>query len=286
MQDLSEEYYLTLCSKVYSLKDIQKLRIAIGNRIEAFKNKEVYRQKRGLPPIKLQPEEKEVFETIVRKLSENYEGLEGKEKTLKQEIAELAMQHPLWKEWLKNIKGLGAYSAGVLIAELWLRTFKYRSSLKRYCGLGTTQDGKAQNKVNSKNLKDHKYNHFLQSFLLGVVADNFIKQKTPVYYEYYLKKKEEAAQKHPEYVPPPGGWNSVPKDKRHPGRLDKIARREMMILFINHLWEVMHKMKTGKLAPPPQHFKNTPIKPEEYIPPPFYPEPTVSWNIRNYEDIQ
>ena len=258
--DLSEDYYNKLSSKVFVKQDLQKIRVGIGNRLNAYYRK--YESK-----VKLEPDEKELLETL-KDVGLKTEGIIRKEKKLTKEIEELAVEHPLWLNWLRNVKGIGPETCGFLIANFWNREFPSRSAMKIFCGLGTDKRGGPQKRKKGNSCN---YRPELQAKLIGEkgIADHFILNKVEPYYSYYLKWKEEDAKKHPEYVPPEGGWSKLPKEKRHPGRLHKRALRKVAILFLSHLWEVIYWLKYSKeVIPYPMHFKNTPLSPEEYIAPP------------------
>jgi len=267
---ISENYYQKLNSLITSYRILQDLRKRTGQRIWAYENRDEFREKRNLPPISLVSDDKIFLDVIFGDFSKHTEGLREKEKIIVKNLELLAKEHPLWINWLSKIDGVGPKSAGIIIGLLFTKDFASRSSMKIYCGLGTTDKGEPQHPIKGKKLN---YVPYLKIFFVGDenLADCLIKKRSEPYYSYYLKVKSEATKKHPEYIRPENGWKSLPTNQQYPQRLDRIARKKMMILFLSHLWEVMFQIKNpDRPVPLPMHFKNTPIDIKDYIPPPHF----------------
>ena len=74
------------------------------------------------------------------KLVETYVKLVDLENETKKVLEKYVEQHPLWNDFLKDVKGCGAAMAGVIIAYIDIKKSKYVSSLFKYSGLDTVQD--------------------------------------------------------------------------------------------------------------------------------------------------
>jgi len=291
-------------SKLNIYKDIQKMRIAANNQIWMSKNKNKWRKKRGLPPMILTPEDKLYLDSIVGKYKVCIKGLEGHEKEILKQLGYLASTHPMWIDWLNNVKGIGPVAAGFIIGILYNKHFPSRSHLKQYLGLGTDNQGRA---IVRKKGQSTKCNETLKNHFLYVIAPNLVMHNKGVYRARFEKAYKKYANKHPEYVRPncismdvgntvvykftssgnikqvtelceeckngnPNkckiGWYFRPKDKRYPFYLMRLARRDMLRLFVSHLWEVMYRLKNpGKLPPRPMHWRNKPLEDNEIVPP-------------------
>jgi len=95
--------------------DIQKDRIAVGNRLSRFYSDD---------------------------LDYIHEELQRLEKDIKQRIEDAVKSHPVWEEWGQYVQGLGPFSLAVLLGEIAIEKDDTVSSLWRYCGLHTVE-GKA-----------------------------------------------------------------------------------------------------------------------------------------------
>lgn len=123
---------------VESFYDMQKLRIAMGNRIHAY-------GKAGLLEY-IDPE------PALGKLKEA-------EKELEQEITEVVTKHPLWDAWFKGVKGIGPIMAAGIIA--WRDDINKADTISafwKYHGLAPGQGRKKGEKVDyNPKAKTHAY---------------------------------------------------------------------------------------------------------------------------------
>jgi len=135
----------------------------------------------------------------------------------------------IW-EWLTSIKGLGeSRTTAKLVAQIDdIGKFATVSKLWRYSGYGV-RDGKRdyakKGEVSPSNKK--------LSGILFTVADSFVKHQTPLYIDIYYEEKSRLRRLYPEPV----------EDKDSPwpmkytdSHIDRMARRKMIKIFLQHLW--------------------------------------------------
>lgn len=162
-------------------------------------------------------------------------------------------KYPIYTEFLVNIKGIGKNTAPGLISYIGdINKFPTVSKLWAYAGLHL-KDGKAPKLRKGQNAN---WNGKFRSLLLGIVADSFIKQRTPKYRNIYDKEKEKLSKK--EY--PVGYLHKDFNFKKKKGgycyketdtkltklHIDKRARRKMMQIFVRDLynkWKEIEKRK-------------------------------------------
>lgn len=139
--------------------------------------------------------------------------LEQLEKNCKKEIdkyfKEEKNQTDIYK-WLISIKGISNILAGQLISRIDIDKTPGIANLWSYCGL------KPEDKKRKGN--NAKWNHHLKS-VCYLLADEFIKQRTPKYRDIYDKEKEKQL------------GQGLKK-----GHADNRARRKMVKIFLKDLW--------------------------------------------------
>jgi len=137
-------------------------------------------------------------------------------KLLEKQIEEEVKKYPLI-EWLTSIKGISYNTSAYLISHIDISRSTHVSDLWRYCGLDATHI-KRMKKITQEEAK--KFGHpGLKKELLGIVADNFIKQRTPLYREVYDSEKLRQS--------------NIVKTKMHAHRR---AIRKMMKIFLQHYY--------------------------------------------------
>jgi len=152
-------------------------------------------------------------------------------------------------QWLTSIKGLGAGGeAAKLLAQIDdIGKFVTISKLWAFAGWAVAGDGETQRlKKGSK----APYNRDLKS-ICWRIADQFVKQRTPVYRDEYDAYKEDDRRKHPNVICKKCGSVFSPDIKKCPGckkanseynllycdaHMDARARRKVAKLFLSHLW--------------------------------------------------
>lgn len=106
---------------------------------------------------------------------------------------------PIWNAFLKGVHGIGPAMSGVLISEIDISKAAYPSSLWKFAGLDVAEDGRGRSR-RKEHLIDVEYtdkkgkpaikkgitfNDFLKTKLTGVLADLFIRLKSPQAEHYY-----------------------------------------------------------------------------------------------------
>jgi len=141
------------------------------------------------------------------------------EKELYKRLDAWSRNHPLRKQYLNYVKGIGPVLASGIIAwysEAMLKA-NYVSQIWSYSGLAPNQVRKAGERVN--------YNPRLKTFCWKI-GQSFIKFKC-FGRKLYEEFKEQTKQKHPDWT------------KLH---IHNYARRKVVKLFIASVWEVWRKM--------------------------------------------
>jgi hypothetical protein len=173
---------------VRAVYDIQKLRIAIGNRVAAS-----FRAKLGLLPGEKEDQAEEKDGQLLQQLRSEYKLLsdayaaEGSKITSRnfkktgifENYAELDLVRnylklredeeaffktleffveatPLWQNFLKDVRGCGPAMAGVILSEIDFSKAKYASSIWQYAGLGLGPDGRGTGRY-KEHLIDREY---------------------------------------------------------------------------------------------------------------------------------
>lgn len=194
--------------------------------------------------------------------------MEALENGIKKDLLRELESHLIWKEWLKNIKGINVATASGLIAFIGdIGRFELPSALASYAGL-KTENGIAPKKRKGTSISHHPR---LKSLLLGVIADSFIKQRTPLYRDIYDNTKQtELAKIYPighlkEHY---NGYEET-DTKLLLGHAHNRAMRKTAKIFLEHYWVIdrqLHGLKTR----PPYPFEY--LGHTNYIPPPHIPE--------------
>ena len=132
--------------------------------------------------------------------------------------------HPLWKNFLKGVKGCGEAMAGVIITEFDINKAPTVSNLWSFSGLAPGKDRKTKG-------QKCPYNQFLRAKLCGVLGSSFLKCNSP-YRTYYddMKLRLESSDW--------GMASKNPTDKSRPkaGHQHKAATRYMVKMFLKDLY--------------------------------------------------
>jgi len=187
------------------------------------------------------------------------------DKTIK-EIRKLMIHYgqevgPVW-DWLTSIKGLGA---GSLAAELLshfddVALYATVSKFWRFSGWAVI-DGKIDRCT--KGEKSH-YNRRLKATCF-LIADQFVRQQTPLYADIYYAEKDRQKQLHPEPICKTCGAVGVQVGKNWkctkckatgfglsftPAHVDKRAKRKMIKIFLQHLWVIWRESEGLPVSEP------------------------------------
>ena len=206
-------------------KSFQALRLALENTMRNFERD--WKQRTQFKNISKELEKLHKLITPAKIVMEDPLGNIVKEDNIWSEkywmkMAKLELsRNKTWNEFLSKIQGVGPITAAGLLGYIGdpMRFYKGKErglrSLWHYCGLHVV-NGKAPKR---KKGSQHDWNPKLRALLLGVLADNFIKKRTPKYREIYDQEKERQLQ------------NGLTKAHAH-----RRAIRKMMKEFLKDLW--------------------------------------------------
>lgn len=142
--------------------------------------------------------------------------------------------------WLTSIRGLGEGSlAAQLLAQIDdITTFDTVSKLWRFCGYAVIGGAAEKNAAGEKS----HYNAKLKS-VCYLIAEQFIRQQTPLYVDLYYSEKQRQRAMHPVTECRMCGcaWTDCQSKKTHKqiyndGHIHARAWRKMIKIFLQHLW--------------------------------------------------
>lgn len=209
IRDLVETYY-----------DLQKLRIAVGNRLlpkctKLYTKKKTKKGgvKRPCPYKDRKCSECEFLSTKTDPgLSKLHKLLLNEEKGLAKEFKEIAEGMPIYTDWLQYVKGVGpVLTVGLKAYIKSIERFRSVSALWKYSGLAPDQTRKVRGKKLNYNVK-------LKTHLWKIGRQLLMARSK--YSEYYNKWKQEELKK---------GITKLHAHNR--------AMRKMIKLFLSHYWE-------------------------------------------------
>lgn len=131
--------------------------------------------------------------------------------------------------WMSKVKGLrhGSLAAQLIAVIDDIDRFDTLAQLQRYAGLAV-YDGKAESK------SSEHYSRRLKSILF-LIAEQFVRQRTPRYRELYDVEKARQRAMHPQaHKDDAGRWHY------NDGHLHMRAMRVVAKAFLRDLWEVWH----------------------------------------------
>jgi len=238
--------------------DVQKNRIAVGNRLTRFYSDD---------------------------LDYIHGELQALEKDIKRRIERAVGAHPVWEEWGQHVRGLGPFSLAVLLGEVDIERDDTVSSMWRYCGLHTGE-GRAARRARGRR---GGYNPFLKTFMWKV-STSFVRQRPERsgyrrLYDLFKSRYAETRGSVPRKVPldeavgdilaetmgPVRAGKKVKKEdgtfqklKRYcqehgieevpvvwcPLHIHEAARRKVAKIFLAHLWEVWRRARGLPTRPP------------------------------------
>ena len=222
MEDKRRNSIKTLARAYY---DYQRERTALDGRLGVTKGGET---KKGAPEVDpemlvLLYERREFIFAMEESILHGTKDANGKwqrEGSLYSEVH----KHPLWKNFLCDVKGCGEAVAAVIISEFDINKAPTVSNLWSFAGLAPGKDRKEKG-------KKCPYNQFLRAKLCGVLGSSFLKSNSP-YREYYDNMK------HRLYSNDWGMESKNPTDKSKPkaGHQHKAATRYMVKMFLKDLY--------------------------------------------------
>ncbi len=199
--------------------DYQYLRIQIGNRLGMKKdggdiNRESY-------PI--YEDDRQILESYYKNAKEMEE---GSFEFIKSKIKSM----PIWKDFLKDIKGVGPTMTAVIVSEIDIYIATTVSKIWKFSGVHTV-DGLSVRPVKGQK---NDWNKYLRSKLLGVLGPSFLRSNSPYreYYDNYKFRKQSA------------GWG---KSDMHRHRA---ALRYMVKMFLRDLYIAWRGIEGLSIRPP------------------------------------
>jgi len=177
--------------------DTEKVMVATKLRLFALKNRLELVNLDGYEEVAMEKKE-----AIIQALEEDFE--------LQTKLLQIEVRkHPVWKEYLKGIKGVGPAVAGGLIAGIKRASrFDDKYALRKYAGMVTKKG-------------NQKFNHQLKRALFHF-SEEIIRQNTPIWRELYDDMKIYYAEKHPD-------WKK--------GRVNNYAKKFVQTKFLGELYE-------------------------------------------------
>lgn len=164
--------------------------------------------------------------------------------------------HPIWENWLQQVKGINYLLAGEVIGgfegaldlnESLGQHFKTVSQMWAFAGLDV-RNGRAPRFSRGEKAS---FNGELRSVLLGRLGTS-LKLARGGYYELYLKQKNRLVRRFQKEgvkivptsnLPKKNGKHYEPEGVISKGHLDNMARRKMVKMFVSHLWETARQLE-------------------------------------------
>ena len=179
-------------------------------------------------------------ESILIGLMDRRDDIMKQEERTKKDIAKVVKLHPLWKEFLKGVKGVGEGIAAVLISEIDIFKAHYVSNLWSYAGLAPGKDKK-------KKGQKMTYNAFLKMVVAGRLGPSFLKCNSP-YRQYYDNMRNRLESE---------GWGTAsekPSKKENPRAFHQhnAANRYMVKMFLKDLYVAWRTLYGLPVAEPYQ----------------------------------
>ena len=179
------------------------------------------------------------------------------EKAIEKNLKKALERFPIYRDWLKGVKGVGTISAGWIIAEYDIHKATTVSKLWQFTGLNPgmvvgkkrieNKDGSFSFASTGKMIRGDKltagfvapFNKRLRTAMVGVMADGFIKAQNEYCMQYYYPYKERLANEDNEVEeiskagakPKSIAWKDAKKAHR-----DRAAKRYMVKMFLKDLY--------------------------------------------------
>lgn len=204
----------------YSLLDITTAKICVLFKIRKDTEENLVRAKNRLFALDKRLELLDLGkgkDRLLEKEKATIKALTEKFKLQTNELDKLVEKHPIWVNYLKDEKGIGAVVAGGLIAGI-KRASKYdnKYSMRHYAGMITKKGNQGFN---------HQLKRTLYFFVEGI-----IKARTPKWRELYDNMKVYYANKHPD-------WKK--------GRVNNYAKKFVQTKFLDKLYKKMVEVENA-----------------------------------------
>jgi hypothetical protein len=272
---------------VRAIYDLQKVRIAIGNRIGAS-----FRAKLGIAPGEKKEDADDAAQALLARIKAdydlltsgyaelgktitsrnfekcgifesyaeyelvfNYYQLQKDENHFFMTLARFVGEEPIWTQFLAGVRGCGPAMAGVILSEIDITKTRYASSLWRYCGLAVEADGRGTGR-HKEHLVDHEYidSEGNPATRRGITFNPFLKTKmVGVLGSSFVKQPADKCQYRRIYdqykhrLENHPAWQDKTKAHRH-----NAAVRYMVKMFLLDLWREWRTLE-GLDTPDPYH---------------------------------
>ncbi len=233
--------------------DYQRERIRLEGMLGIKKNEEI---KKGIP---------ERDEAVLAKLYDRKREIESFMEGIEKDIHQELKNKPLWKLYLKGIKGCGEMMAAVIMTQFNINIAETVSKMWQFSGMnpglifGKKKDDDNEEIIVTADLirGDRKtkgflspFNAFLKAKLLGVLGSSFLKSKAPYTKIYYDEKNrlENSEVMVKEIVK--GGnakmvaWKDATPNHRHMAANRKMVKEFLKDLYVN--WRTMEGLSVRK----------------------------------------
>ncbi len=215
---------------VKSFYDAQRKRIDYANRLHKKKNNDSTKGEYKELPLA----DRLLFEDLLK----NHQDIE---KVILKAMCKKLESVPIWKEYLKDVPGVGPTMAALIVSEFDIEKWITVSKGWKFAGLHV-ENGKALKPIKGEKLC---WNKFLRSKLLGVLGPSFLKCNSP-YREYYDNMKHRLESKNW------GVASKNPTDKSRPkaGHQHNAAIRYMVKMFLKDLYVAWRTLEGLDVRPP------------------------------------
>ena len=219
---------------VRTMYDFQKTRIQTANRLQKKKDRTDQDTPDGM--------ESQLAPAMIPDLVDVLDSAEETEKLIAKHVQKIIKGVPIYEHFLKTVKGCGPTLSAVIIAEIDIHEATTVSKIWQYagCNPGMVRGHKREgdkNIVTDTLIRGDRltkgfvapYNDFLKTKLLGVLADCFIKSRSP-YSKYYYDYVERLSNSEKEYA---DGKKWKDESKAH---IARAAKRYMIKMFLKDLY--------------------------------------------------
>lgn len=219
---------------VRTMYDFQKTRIQTANRLQKKKDRSDQDIREGM--------ESQIADEMIPDLVDVLDSAEDVERLLLKKIAKMVKGVPIYEKFLKNVKGCGPTMSAVIIAEIDIHEATTVSKIWQYAGCnpgmvrGRKRNGDETIITDTMIRGDRltkgfisPYNDFLKTKLLGVLADCFIKARSP-YSKFYYDYVNRLSSSEKEYA---DGKKWKDESKAH---IARAAKRYMIKMFLKDLY--------------------------------------------------
>jgi cell fate (sporulation/competence/biofilm development) regulator YmcA (YheA/YmcA/DUF963 family) len=238
----------TIRTIVRTLYDFQDMRVRMGNRL---KKKKDGSSQENAEDIDLEQDAMPIIIDVWKSCQENEKKLL---KALENELKEI----PIYRDFLKDVKGCGPLMSGVIISEYDIHKATTVSKLWQFTGLnpgmvygikgeGSKKDGTFKIVKTTELVRGDKrtagylspFNGWLRVKMVGVLAGSFIKSRSP-YRKFYddYKARLEREENTVMHIGKETAWKNVST-----GHRDSAAKRYMIKMFLADLYQAWRTLE-------------------------------------------